>query len=371
MRHGIRRPAAGPTAAIALDLASRTIIIGGTRYAGEIKKSIFTVLNYLLPNAGVLSMHCSANMGPAGDVALFFGLSGTGKTTLSADPRAADRRRRARLERRRRLQLRGRLLRQGDPPVGRKPSRRFHATPTFRHRPGERGAWMPRPASSISTTTRLTENTRAAYPSTSSPTTCPRGRGGHPSNIILLTADAFGVLPPIARLTPEQAMYHFLSGYTAKLAGTERGPERAAGHVQHLLRRARSWRMRPAVYAELLGEKIQQHGSAVLAGEHRLERRPLRRRPAHEDRPHPRHDHRHPGRQSADGADRARPDLWRGGAGECPGVPAEGADSRATPGPTRRPTMPGPATWPGALPRTSSSSVAWCRRRWPAAGPQA
>src|SRR4030067_1114103 len=145
-------------------LSRGLILIGGTSYAGEIKKAIFTVLNYLLPRQGVLSMHCSANVGAAGDVALFFGLSGTGKTTPSSDPRRMD----------------------------------FD----------DEG---------------LTETPRAAYPLGAISNYLQEGRGPHPDNIFFLTADAFGVLPPVARLTPEQAMYYFLSGYTSKLAATERG----------------------------------------------------------------------------------------------------------------------------------------------------
>src|SRR6266849_4288840 len=208
---------------IILSFAQRTILIGGTRYAGELKKSIFSVLNYLLPLKGVLSMHCSANVGKQGDCALFFGLSGTGKTTLSADPER-------------------RLI--GDDEHGWSDDGVFNF---------EGGCYAkviklsPEAEPDIYRTTRMsgsilenvvydpttreidlddaakTENTRASYPLTSISNIVPEGHAGNPRNIIMLTADAFGVLPPVARLTPEQAMYHFLSGYTAKVAGTEKG----------------------------------------------------------------------------------------------------------------------------------------------------
>ena len=208
---------------ILMDFHQRLVLIGGTSYAGETKKSVFTILNYLLPQRGVMSMHCSANVGQSGDVAIFFGLSGTGKTTLSADPER-------------------RLI--GDDEHGWSDDGVFNF---------EGGCYAkviklsPEAEPDIYRTTRMfgtvmenvvfdpatrvpdlddasrTENTRAAYPLTSIPNIVPEGYAGHPQNIIMLTADAFGVLPPVARLTPEQAMYHFLSGYTAKVAGTERG----------------------------------------------------------------------------------------------------------------------------------------------------
>jgi len=208
---------------IVLHIAERTILIGGTRYAGELKKSMFTVMNYLLPKDGLLSMHCSANTGSDGETALFFGLSGTGKTTLSADPERS-------------------LI--GDDEHGWSKDGVFNF---------EGGCYAkvinlsPESEPDIYRTTQMfgtilenvvldpttkqvkfddqsiTENTRASYPLSYIPNNVPDGRGGHPRNVIFLTADAFGVLPPIARLTPEQAMYYFLSGYTAKVAGTERG----------------------------------------------------------------------------------------------------------------------------------------------------
>jgi phosphoenolpyruvate carboxykinase (ATP) len=261
-RHGIRRPPSGPTAAIVLDLGSNTILIAGTRYAGEIKKSIFTTLNYLLPNRGVFPMHCSANMGPDGDTALFFGLSGTGKTTLSADPKRG-------------------LIGDDEHGWGNEGIFNFEggcyakvirlsaeAEPEIYSTLSKFGTVLENVVMDPDTreldlnSEEITENTRAAYPIHFIPNHVPEGRGRHPNNIIFLTADAFGVLPPVARLTPEQAMYHFLSGYTAKLAGTERGvtePEAtfstcfgAPFLVHH-----------PRVYADLLGQKIAAHKSTV------------------------------------------------------------------------------------------------------------
>src|SRR6187549_1116686 len=201
----------------------KLVLIGGTHYAGEIKKSIFTILNYTLPLQGVLSMHCSANIGKDGDTALFFGLSGTGKTTLSSDP---DRR----------------LI--GDDEHG------WSDTGVFNFEGGCYAKVIklsPEAEPQIFSTTRrfgtilenvvvhpdtraldlddasLTENTRGSYPITFIDNAELSGRGGHPQTVVMLTADAYGVLPPIARLTPEGAMYHYLSGYTAKVAGTEKG----------------------------------------------------------------------------------------------------------------------------------------------------
>ncbi|MFL5631414.1 MAG: phosphoenolpyruvate carboxykinase (ATP), partial [Gemmatimonadaceae bacterium] len=217
-RHGTRS-----STFIVLNIADRTILIGGTRYAGELKKAMFTVMNYLLPKQGVLSMHCSANVGESGDTALFFGLSGTGKTTLSADPN------------------RGLI---GDDEHGWSKDGIFNF---------EGGCYAkvinlsPESEPDIYRTTQMfgtvlenvvldpatkqvrfadqsiTENTRASYPLHYIRNYVEGGRGGHPRNVIFLTADAFGVLPPVAKLTREQAMYYFLSGYTAKVAGTERG----------------------------------------------------------------------------------------------------------------------------------------------------
>ncbi len=245
---------------IALDFARRMALIGVSRYAGEIKKSVFTVMNYLLPRKGVLSMHCSANIGSHDDTALFFGLSGTGKTTLSADPKR-------------------RLI--GDDEHGWTDDGVFNI---------ENGCYAkvirlsPSAEPEIFAATqrygcilenvvhdevsrnidlddeRLTENTRASYPLDFISNAVPEKRGGHPKNIIFLTCDASGVMPPIAALSPEQAMYHFVSGYTSKIAGTEVGlglePEitfsacfGAPFMVHH-----------PKVYAELLRLKMQRYG---------------------------------------------------------------------------------------------------------------
>ncbi|MBL0889195.1 MAG: phosphoenolpyruvate carboxykinase (ATP) [Gemmatimonadaceae bacterium] len=247
---------------IVLNLAERAILIGGTRYAGELKKSMFTVMNYLLPKQGVLSMHCSANIGAEGDTALFFGLSGTGKTTLSADPE------------------RGLI---GDDEHG------WSAEGTFNFEGGCYAKVInlsPESEPDIFATTQMfgtvlenvvlnqpsrtvdfssqhiTENTRASYPLHYIKNHVPSGRGGHPKNVVFLTADAFGVLPPIARLTPEQAMYYFLSGYTAKVAGTERGVTEPQATFSACFGAVfLVWH--PTKYAEMLGELLRKHGSQV------------------------------------------------------------------------------------------------------------
>ncbi|HET7091956.1 MAG TPA: phosphoenolpyruvate carboxykinase (ATP), partial [Thermomicrobiales bacterium] len=217
-RYGVRS-----STVIALALEQRTIVIAGTEYAGEIKKSVFTAMQYALPRSGVLSMHCSANMGADGDVALFFGLSGTGKTSLSIDGRR-------------------RLI--GDDEHGWDDRGIFNieggcyakvielsetAEPEIYRAVRRFGTLLENVA--IDPITRQldfadgskTENSRAAFPLDALGNVVPEGMGGHPRHILLLTADAFGVLPPVARLTDPQALYWFLSGYTAKLAGTERG----------------------------------------------------------------------------------------------------------------------------------------------------
>ncbi len=243
---------------ILIDMSQRLVLIGGTSYAGETKKSVFTILNYLLPQRGVMSMHCSANVGDAGDVAIFFGLSGTGKTTLSADPE-------------RRLigddehgwsddgvfNFEGgcyakviRLSAEAEPDIYR--TTRMFGTVM------ENVVYDPVTRIPDLDDAAKTENTRAAYPLTSIPNIVPEGYAGHPSNIIMLTADAFGVLPPVARLTPEQAMYHFLSGYTAKVAGTERGVKEPEATFSTCFG-APFMVLHPGVYADLLGQKIQDH----------------------------------------------------------------------------------------------------------------
>jgi len=243
---------------IIVHLGKKLVIIGGTSYAGEIKKSVFTILNYLLPLESVLSMHCSANVGESDDVALFFGLSGTGKTTLSADPR-----RRLVGDDEHGWSDRGifnfeggcyakvvRLSSEAEPEI-------YQTTRRF-------GTVLENVA--IDTDTRridldddsLTENTRAAYPITHIPNIVHTGMTGHPSHILFLTADAFGVMPPIAKLTPQQAMYHFLSGYTAKVAGTERGVVEPQATFSTCFG-APFMALHPTVYARLLGEKIEKH----------------------------------------------------------------------------------------------------------------
>jgi phosphoenolpyruvate carboxykinase (ATP) len=247
---------------ITIHFARREILIIGTRYAGEIKKSIFTILNYLLPKKGVLSMHCSANIGPKGDTALFFGLSGTGKTTLSADPE------------------RGLI---GDDEHGWGDEGVFNfeggcyakviklspaAEPEIYAVTRRFGTVLenvvidPATRSLLLELDTITENTRAAYPIEYIANAVLPGVGKHPRNIMFLTADAFGVLPPISRLTPAQAMYHFLSGYTAKLAGTERGVTEPQATFSTCFG-APFLPLHPTVYARMLGQKLVQHKAQV------------------------------------------------------------------------------------------------------------
>jgi phosphoenolpyruvate carboxykinase (ATP) len=247
---------------ILLSFERRMVLIGGTSYAGEIKKSIFTVLNYVMPRAGVFSMHCSANYGRRGDVALFFGLSGTGKTTLSTDP--------------------DRVL-IGDDEHGWGDDGIFNfeggsyaktirisaeAEPLIyaaTHRFGtvlENVAIDPHTRVLDLDDSALTENTRAAFPLSFVPGVDMSGMAGHPTNVIFLTADAFGVLPPIARLSKEQAQYYFLSGYTAKVAGTEKGVTEPQPNFSTCFA-APFLVWPPTAYSRMLGEKLDKHGSTV------------------------------------------------------------------------------------------------------------
>src|SRR5262245_25809193 len=245
---------------ILIDFSQRLVLIGGTSYAGETKKSGFTLMNYLLPQKGVMSMHCSANVGSEGDVAVFFGLSGTGKTTLSADPER-------------------RLI--GDDEHGWSDDGVFNfeggcyakviklsaeAEPDIYRTTKMFGTILENVVYDATRQidlddARKTENTRASYPLTSINNIVPEGRAGHPRNIIMLTADAFGVLPPVARLSPEQAMYHFLSGYTAKVAGTERGITEPQATFSTCFG-APFMVLHPGVYADLLGKHMAQHNAA-------------------------------------------------------------------------------------------------------------
>ncbi|MEL7672951.1 MAG: phosphoenolpyruvate carboxykinase (ATP), partial [Chloroflexota bacterium] len=248
---------------ILVNFAAKMVLIGGTHYAGEIKKSIFSILNYLLPQQGVMAMHCSANYGDdRDDVALFFGLSGTGKTTLSNDTTRT---------------LIGddehgwsddgifnfeggcyakviNLSPEGEPEIW-DATRRFGtilenvAIDSARRRIDLNDA-------------SFTENTRAAYPITHIPNADYNGIAGHPKNIVFLTADAFGVMPPIARLTPAQAQYHFLAGYTAKVAGTEAGVTEPKATFSTCFG-APFMPLHPTVYAGLLAKKVEQHGAKL------------------------------------------------------------------------------------------------------------
>ncbi len=245
---------------VILNLSEREILIGGTQYAGEIKKSIFTLMNDRLPQDGVLSMHCSANVGGDGRAAVFFGLSGTGKTTLSTDstrPLIGD-------------DEHGwgddgifnieggcyaktiRLSREAEPEI-------YDTTRMF----GtvlENVVMDPVTRELDLDDDSKTENTRGAYPLASITNSVPEKRAGHPTTIIMLTADAFGVLPPVAKLTPEQAMKQFLAGYTAKVAGTEVGVTEPQATFSACFG-APFLPQPPRVYAEMLGERMREHGA--------------------------------------------------------------------------------------------------------------
>nr|WP_293949374.1 phosphoenolpyruvate carboxykinase [Sneathiella sp.] len=242
------------------NFAEKLVIIGGTSYAGEIKKSVFSILNYLLPEKGILPMHCSVNVGGDGASSVFFGLSGTGKTTLSADASKM---------------LIGddehgwsddgvfnfeggcyakviKLSQEAEPEIF-ETTRRFGTVL-------ENVVMDPATGELDLDDNRYTENTRASYPIEFIPNASETGVAGNPANVVMLTADAFGVLPPISKLTPEQAMYHFLSGYTAKLAGTEKGLGNEPQATFSTCFGAPFMPRHPAVYAKLLGEKIAKHG---------------------------------------------------------------------------------------------------------------
>ncbi len=256
-RHGTRTGTV-----IALDMTRKLVLIGGTAYAGEIKKSVFSLFNFHAPLNDVLPMHCSANIGHKGDVALFFGLSGTGKTTLSNDPK--------------------RLL-IGDDEHGWTRDGVFNleggcyaktvklsstAEPEIHAATQAFGTVLENLRLDdrlvpLYDDTSLTENTRAAYPLETLPAVAEGGVGGTPRTVVFLTADAFGVLPPIARLSPEQAAYHFLSGYTAKVAGTERGVTEPVATFSACFG-APFMPLHPTVYGRLLEERLKASGARVF-----------------------------------------------------------------------------------------------------------
>ena len=247
---------------VLVDFGKRLVLIGGTHYAGEIKKSVFTLMNYLLPQKKVMSMHCSANIGKDGDAAIFFGLSGTGKTTLSADPE--------------RLLIgddetgwgdKGvfnfeggcyakviRLSKEAEPEIYETTQRFGTIIENVVMKDDSRELDLDDDS--------ITENTRAAYPISYIRNVEISGRGDHPKNVIMLTADAFGVLPPISRLTPEQAMYHFISGYTARVAGTEAGMGKEPQATFSTCFGAPFMVLHPSVYANLLRDHMKKHKAA-------------------------------------------------------------------------------------------------------------
>jgi phosphoenolpyruvate carboxykinase (ATP) len=245
---------------IALSLEQKLIVIAGSEYAGEVKKSIFTIMNWLLPAKDVMPMHCSANVGKDGDVALFFGLSGTGKTTLSSDPER-------------------KLIGDDEHGWGENGTFNFEggcyakvinlsqeAEPEIWAASNRFGSVLENVIGDENgnldlTDGSLTENTRSCYPVEFIPSVDLTGRGGHPKNVFMLTCDAFGVLPPISRLTPAQAMYHFLSGYTALVAGTEKGLGSEPKATFSTCFARPFLPRRPEVYGQMLSDLIDRHGA--------------------------------------------------------------------------------------------------------------
>ncbi|MGP1276368.1 MAG: phosphoenolpyruvate carboxykinase [Caulobacterales bacterium] len=255
-RHGTRH---GSETVIAINFTEKLVLIGGTSYAGETKKAVFTILNYLLPEKHIMPMHCSVNKGEKGDAAVFFGLSGTGKTTLSADPKRT---------------LIGddehgwsdtglfnfeggcyakmiRLSKDAEPDI--------YATTAMWGTVLENVVMDPATRALDLDSAALAENSRGAYPLHYIPNACDKNTCGHPATLVMLTCDAFGVIPPIARLTPAQAMYHFLSGYTAKVAGTEKGVTEPSATFSTCFG-APFMPRHPAEYGNLLRELIARHG---------------------------------------------------------------------------------------------------------------
>ena len=359
------RPATRPRRSSSASPSSRRLVlILGTMYGGEMKKALFTVMNYLLPERGVLPMHCSATAGRAGRRRpLLRPLRHRQDDALRRSRSPPHRRRRARLERPRRLQLRGRLLRQGHPPLRPRRAADLPGHP-LRLRPRERHR-RPVTRAIDWDDDSITENTRATYPVTTSPGAVETGEGGMPRNVFFLACDAFGVLPPISRLTPEMASYHFLSGFTAKVAGTEAGvdepePTFSACFGAPFMPRD------PVVYADMLARAPARPGrraagsstpagrAARTAGQahaHLADAQPAQGRARRRRSTTCRID-------AASGVRRAR-------AGALPQGAAARCSTRGRPGRTRTSTTPGRRRWRSYSPPTSSASPAACRRTSP------